>query len=135
MTLVEGLRAYLVATAGVTAVVSTRVRATQADENDTPPYVLLFLVSDPSRYAMSGEAGLAHARVQVDCIGATPKSALDVSEAVNTAMSGYRGAMSSVSVRRCHKIDRSGPDLFGPTDGSQRGRYRVRIDYMIDYHE
>lgn len=135
MTLLEGLRAYLVAQAGVTAVVSTRVRTTQADEADALPYVLLFLVSDVSLYAMAGPAGLVQARVQIDCIGATPKSALDVSEAAHTVLSGYRGDMGTVPVRRCHKVDRGGPELFGPHDGSQVGKYRVRMDYHIDYHE
>jgi len=135
MTPLEGVRAYLVAQAGITALASTRVRTTQADEADALPYILLTMISDGSEYSMAGEVGLARCRVQTDAIAATPLSALDVSEAIRAAMSGYRGAMGGVQVRRCHRQDRAGPDLFGPDDGSQRGKYRVRMDFMIDYRE
>lgn len=135
MTITEAVRAYLVAQAGITALVSTRVRTTQADESDALPYILLTTVSDYSEYSMAGEVGLARSRVQVDCIGGTPLSASNVSEAVRSAMSGYRGLMSSVAVRRCHRIDRTGPEMYGPVDGSQRGKYRVRMDFSIDYRE
>ena len=131
----EGVRAYLVAQSAITALCSTRVRTTQADQSDDLPYILLTTVSDMSVYAMAGEAGLARARQQVDVIARTPLAAIALSEAVRAAMSGYRGAMGTLPVRRCHRIDRSGPDLFGPDDGGQRGKYRVRMDFAIDYHE
>lgn len=135
MTLNEAVRAFLVAQAGVTALCGTRVRTTQADEGDALPYVLLTTVTDSSVYAMAGESGLARGRQQIDIIAASPLAAINLSEAVRAAMSGYRGLMSTLAVRRCHRVDRSGPDLYGPDDGSQRGRYRVRMDFAIDYHE
>lgn len=135
MTPAEGARAHLVADAGVLTLVSTRVRTTQADEADALPYILLFLINDASSYSMAGEVGLARCRLQVDCIGATPLSSLNVSEAVRAALSGFRGSMGTVAVRRCHRIDRSGPELYGPDDATQRGKYRVRMDFEIDYRE
>lgn len=135
MTPVQGIVAKLLATAGVTALVAQRIRTTQADETDTLPYVLLFIVSDGSEYHMAGEAGLARCRLQVDCWGASPLEALDVSEAVRAALSGFRGLAGTVQIRRCHRIDRNGPELFGPVNASQKGKYRVRMDFSIDYHE
>lgn len=135
MTLLEGLRALLVDDGDLTDLTAARIRVTQADESDAMPYVILHQVSDPSLYAMSGEAGLAMSRVQVDCVARSPLGALELSEAVRTALSAYRGAAGDVEIRRCHKLDRSGPDLSGPVDGSQVGKYRVRMDFMINYQE
>lgn len=135
MTPAEGARAHLIANAGVAALVSSRVRVTQADETDSTPYVLLFLITDASEYHMGGEVGLARCRLQIDCIGAAPLQALNVSEAVRACLSGFRGSMGGVQVRRCHRVDRSGPDLYGPDNASQVGKYRVRMDFSIDYRE
>ena len=135
MTPAEGARARLIADAGVSALVSSRVRVTQADEADTVPYVLLSLVTDASAYHMGGEVGLAQCRLQVDCIGGRPLDALDLSEAVRACLSGFRGVMGAVQVRRCHRIDRSGPELYGPDNASQVGKYRVRMDFVLDYRE
>jgi len=133
--LVEGVIAHLRAQSSITDLTGTRIRASQAGEDDDLPYVTLIMVSDPSVYHMGGASGIAQARIQIDCIGSLPLEATNVAEAIRSSISGFRGTMGTVAVRRCHKADRAGPDFFQAQDGKDKGKYRMRMDFMIDYNE
>lgn len=135
MSVLIGLRAYLVAQAGVTALTSERIRATQADDSDTLPYVILREISNNPVYHLLGEAGITQTRVQIDAVGATPESAIAVAAAIRAELSGFRGTMGTLPVRRCHKANSNGPDFSGLDKGAQHGKYRIRTDYMIDFNE
>jgi hypothetical protein len=97
MDILEALHAYLIAQSAITTKVSTRIYQNVAPQNVAKPYLMIEQVSVNTRYSHQGDADLDTARVQISAIGDTLKSANEVSIVVHTALSGYVGAMSSVS--------------------------------------
>lgn len=93
----ESLIGLLLATAGVTAVVSTRVNWNRIEPGAVPPYVILRRISGGRDYKMSGATGLVETRVQIDCHGATYASAKTAARAIEAALSGYKGGSGTTT--------------------------------------
>jgi len=89
------LIAKLLATAGVTALVSTRINWSRRPQGAALPAIVLHRVSGTPDVHHAGASGLVVSRVQVDCWGASYGSAKAVARAVEatiTAQTFTQGA-------------------------------------------
>lgn len=80
------LIAKLLATAGVTALVSTRINWSRRPQGAALPCIVLHRVSGLPDVHHAGASGLVVSRVQVDCWGASYGSAKAVARAVEAAI-------------------------------------------------
>lgn len=80
------LIARLLATAGVTALVSTRINWSRRVQSEALPAIVLHRIDGAPDVHHGGASGLVASRVQVDCWGATYGSAKAVARAVETAI-------------------------------------------------
>lgn len=86
----ESLVALLLATAGITSLVSTRIYWTLKPQGTANPYIVLTRVSGVRDYAYQGPSRLIPSRVQVDCYGLTFASAKNIARAVEARLSGVK---------------------------------------------
>lgn len=87
----EALRTLLRSTAGVSALVGTRVNWGSRPQGSDLPAIVMYLIDDIEEHTQSGRDGLSRARVQINCHGANYMSSLEVARAVRVALDGYRG--------------------------------------------
>lgn len=88
----ESFRALLQGDAGVLAVVpAARINWGERPTREQLPAIVLTLVSGGEGLTLDGPDGLAEARVQVDCYGATFAQARAVADAVRARLHGYSG--------------------------------------------
>jgi hypothetical protein len=92
----HGIIAKLLASGGVTALVSTRVYPGRRPQASALPAIDVASISGAPVYTDQGEAGLATARIEVNCWGATYTSAKQVARAVTAALSAFFGEVGGV---------------------------------------
>jgi hypothetical protein len=80
------LIAKLLATAGITALVSTRINWSRRPQGAALPAIVLHRIDGTPDVHHAGASGLVVSRVQVDCWGASYGSAKAVARAVETAI-------------------------------------------------
>lgn len=124
----EALVTRLLAVAGLTALTATRIYWNLAPQNVAKPYVVLTRVTGIRDMKMSGPSGLVESRVQVDCYGATYASAKGVALQAETALSGYKGTVSTTIFDGCFLVmERHG---YVPDDTPDR-LHRISLDFII----
>lgn len=96
-TLETALTAELLATAGVTAVVGTRIWWQVAVQATTSPYIVLDAVSKRPVHDMGGLTGLTQARVSASCYAPTYADAKAAAAAVAAALDRRRGTIQGVT--------------------------------------
>ena len=130
MVIEEALYAFLAATAGVTALVSTRIYPQVIPQDAVLPAIAYQRISGPRVHSQSGASGLAYPRFQFTCQAATYSAARQVANAVRAALDGYRGTMGGaggVSVGAAFVAN----EIDGYSEES--GEHTVRLDVVI-YH-
>ena len=131
ITIEEGLLYHLQNTAGVAALVSTRVYPNKLPETVTFPAITYQRIDSPRvlTHDTSGATGTARPRFQFDAWGTTYASAKAVTDAIRAALNGYVGAMgtggSTVTVQSSLIQDERFDD-FGDA-----GILRISSDYII----
>jgi hypothetical protein len=128
----ESLIGLLLASAGLTALVSTRVNWNRIEAPALPPYIILRRVSGVRDYRMSGATGLVETRVQVDCFGATYASAKGAARAIEAAISGYKGASSTTTFDGIFLAAER--DLIDDDD-TPADLHGVSLDFMVWHKE
>lgn len=93
----EGLVYKLANTAGITALVSTRVYNLRIPQGATLPCITITRISTPRLHThdTSGSAGTAYPRIQIDAWGVTHSSVKAITNAVRAALEGYKGTITS----------------------------------------
>ena len=91
------IRTRLLATAGVTALVSQRVYGGSRPQGGALPDIVIHRVSGAPVYTDDGNSGLSSARIQVDCYGATYAAAKGVAAAVFDSLSAFVGTSGGVT--------------------------------------
>jgi len=86
----EAIRALLLASSGVTALVGTRVNFGAHPQGQDYPAIVLNTISDIEDHHMNGAGGLSQGRVQVDVYAGTYGAAKVASRAVKTALHFHR---------------------------------------------
>jgi hypothetical protein len=120
----EALRARLLATAGVTALVGQRVTWKIRARGSALPAIVLHLISVREDTTHDGLSGLSESRVQVDCIADTHFAALAVRRAVKAAMGGYRGPDFQAVFVAAQRDDVDTGDVNNPV-------FRTSLDLMV----
>jgi hypothetical protein len=105
------VRARLVATSAVTALVSTRIYTLKLPDTVTYPAIRVQLIDEPQRKHLRGPDGLTRARVQVDVYereAATNAygSLLGIADAVSNALVFEPFTQGTVAVQSAERIDR-----------------------------
>ena len=93
----EAIRTHLLATAGVTALVSQRVYCGARPQGGDLPDIVINRISGAPVYTDDGNSGLSSARIQVDCYGATYAAAKGVAGAVFNSLSDFVGTSGGVT--------------------------------------
>jgi hypothetical protein len=125
----EGLIAYLLADAGVAALVATRVYWLRRPQGGALPSITLQIVSTDREYTQAGREGLVGYLVQIDVWGATFKSMKQVQRAVIAALDSlsttpFQGAF--IESERETAEDQDGPDATTSTTF-----YRASVDVRV----
>lgn len=134
MSIESALRAHLIANAGVTAIVGSRVYMKRAPNSATYPYIVMNKISKrPSRHSTAA-CGLCDHSFQLDCWGETDKATKDLADEIRDGLDHYRGTLGSGSetiyahvVRYINDYD----DFDEPSDGSEVGEYRTIVELRI----
>ena len=130
----EALRSILVADAGVSAQVGTRIywgRRTQSSSD--LPSIVLEKISAPRDYHYTGPSNLIESRVQLDCFGETYASAKTTARAVISALSNYSGTQSGVVVQRITIENER--DYDGQESAANRYLFVTSVDLLIWHDE
>lgn len=123
----EAFRAILLASAGVTALASTRVNYGEHPQGMAGPYIVLTVVDDAEGHTMTGPDGMSQGRVQVDCYAATYGAAKGLARAARVALDGYSGGSFG------------GVFLAATRDGREGGTneadrpFRVSLDFLTHW--
>jgi hypothetical protein len=138
------LREYLTETSGVTALLdnaeavfvgeapwqpgaSAEVRPPAVQK---PPYVVLHGLSDPGHYSLAGAVNIGNPLIQVEAWARRAVDAIALADALDTALSAYRGALSdSVYALGIFRRDRRGPTPTDEQDGGEQSLFSVQSDY------
>lgn len=125
----EALIALLLSSAGVTALVSTRIECGRSSQSTKPPRIVLQRVSGVRDYGMRGATGYVSSRVQIDVYSDTYTATKKISRAVVSALSGYRGGIFQGIF-----IDGE-RDLPAADAGKVTTLFRTSIDIIIHHKE
>lgn len=130
MTLEEALYYHLVNTAGVAALISTRVYPNVIPEDVAQPAAAYQKISGSPILNHGGPSGLETSRIQITCRATTYAVAKSVAKAVKTALDGFTGLMGGVggvTVEYSHIENEQ--DGYNQVSGSST----VRLDVIILY--
>lgn len=131
-TLDEGIIAYMKATAGITALVSTRIYPLVLPEKATLPALVVTRISTPRivSHDTSGATGdLISPRYQFDAWGASQAATKAIADALRAALNGKKGVAGGVTLRAALADDEA------PEYDPETGLYRTRSDYIVWYQE
>lgn len=99
ITIEEGLKAYLAANAGLLALIAGRVYANKIPQGATMPCLTYQRIDSPRIHShdTSGSGGTARPRFQLDCWATTYAASKSISDALRSALNGYKGTMGTVN--------------------------------------
>lgn len=130
MTIEEALYYHLVNTAGVSALISTRLYPNVIPEDVAQPAATYQRISSMPILDHGGPSGMETARIQITCRATTYAVAKSVAKAVKTALDGFSGTMGGVggvTVEYSHVENEQ--DGYNMVSGSST----VRLDVIILY--
>lgn len=125
----SAFRSVLLASAGVTALVSSRVNWGAHPQGDPLPAIVLHTISDAEGLTLKGRDGLSRGRVQVECYATSYKGARDLAAAVRAALSAYRGG----GFRLIEHVD-TRDSREGGTNEAERP-FRISMDFMTHWRQ
>ena len=124
----EAFKDVLTGNATVTALApAARINWGSRPQGSPLPAVVLNVVSDNEGLTLKGRDGLSVGRVQVDCYGATYTQAKQLSRAVRSALSGYRGGSFRLVEHVATRDSRE-----GGTNEADRP-FRVMLDFLTHW--
>ena len=135
MSVLTAIYAHLAADTDVIALTSTRIYPHEAPSSATLPYITFYQISGPHAHHLTAAAGMTEPRIQIDCWADSALGAETLADKVRLAMDGFRGTMSSTTVRMCH-LDDEGMDFFDKAQSAREGGiFRKRLDFLIWHTE
>lgn len=123
------LIARLLATAGLTALVSTRINWSRRPQAEALPAIVLHRIDGGRDYHLTGPSGIIESRVQVDCWAASYGSAKAVARAVETTLSGARFIQGAIRFNTIHVVD----ERDSTFDESGTALFRTSLDLMVHH--
>lgn len=140
MSIEQGLYDYLRSLSGVQSLVADRIYPVLAPQDAVFPRVVYSLITGDRERNLSGVFGYWISRYQIDCYALTYKESKDLSAAILgteaapelDGLTNTTWGSNRVKYVRCEGIQ----DLHEtPSDGRERGIYRVTFDAIITYQE
>lgn len=133
------LRTYLLANAGVSALVDTRIEPDvlpQGYSVGTGGAITYTIINTLHDHNINGLTGIVRSRVEFTAYAATRLAANAIAEAVRASgLVGYVGLLGDIRIESV-MIDSGVQTLEeSPTDGSQEHRYLTVFDYLVAYQE
>lgn len=124
----EALTAFLLADAGLAAVVAKRITWDERQQGASLPAIVLQVISGAPEASDEGRAGIESHRVQIDCWASTSLAAKTAARAVNAALEAVE-MTSGDTVFEAVFLD-------AERDFSERGQggrdlYRRSLDYIF----
>lgn len=126
----EAVRTRLLASSGVTDLVSTRIRCGSLVQGETLPAVIINRVTGAPVYTDDGESGLAQARLEINCWGSTYGSAKTLARAVIAALSAYNGTSGSTTFQNT-LLDSEQDIREGGTMNQPEYLFRTMLDFIV----
>jgi hypothetical protein len=121
----ELLRARLVASTALAALVGARIQWGLREQATALPAITLSKVSGGPLYSDEGEVGLDEHRVQIDCWASTYGDATEVARAVRAQLSGYHvGDFRYISLDASRDMSEGGAN-------QAEYEYRTSMDFII----
>jgi len=139
MLIEEAMRRRLSASAGLVAVVSTRIYPLVAAQTATLPYLVYTRIDGDPDHHMSAESGFATMRMQIDAYAASYTAVKALANLVRLALNGYQGTVTagenSVNIGSIRlENDQDIAPLL--SDGEDVPRYyRVTQDYIVTHSQ
>lgn len=139
MTVIDGVRARLLAQSGVTALVASRIYAQTLPQSPTLPAVRLQVISEDEALHLRGTNGLLRTRVQVDSIAevtsgsdvradATAVDAAVHGDGANSGLCAYTGVSGGIHIESVLPADRR-----EGYDAEELRQYVVSRDYYVTF--
>ena len=130
------VRGYLLSKTPISDLIGQRLYTDELPQRATMPAAVmnkLFTIHD---HALSDFAGLAHARIQIECYADTRLAANALIEAFRASgIVTYKGLFAGVDIRGARVEEGESYKTDPPTDGSDESRYVSVLDFVIDYTE
>ena len=132
----EAIIAYLKATAGITALISTRTYGMTIPQGATLPCLVVQRISTPRTltHDTSGATGdLVSTRFQFDAWAETQSSTKAICDALRAALNGKTGSTGAGAVTVTIRAALANEEA--PTYEPEAELYRTRSEYIIWYQE
>lgn len=129
----EALIAKLLATSSVTALVSQRIQPGRRPQASQLPAIVVNRITGAPVYTDDGEAGLASARVEVDCWATSFASAKLTARAVIGSLSAFFGTVGSLTFQNI-LLDAERDFSEGGANDTQY-LYRTNLDFIVWYEK
>jgi len=133
MIIEQAIKNQLQADAAVLALTVERIHYANAPQDTPKPYVVMYKISDVPTYTHGGKDGKHTARIQLSCYGTTYLSVKNVSAAIDSVLSGFKGTLGGVggmTVQGCFKDG----DMDGDYEDNS-GLFPVHLDFIFHYEE
>lgn len=128
------IRTTLLADAGISAVVGSRIHPNVLPMNTSFPAIMYTVLNTKSDSHLSGTTGIAESMLQLDAYGQDYSELLSLMELVRLELQSIRGTYDSVFINMVD-LDSSYDGFDRPEDGSDLGLYRVIHTYNVYYQE
>lgn len=117
MDVYDALVARLKATAAVTDLVGQRIFPDEVPQGKLFPAVFYMTVSDTKDHFITEMSSLESPNIQLTTYADTKDGAAAVAEAIKTAINGYQGTLSGISIQ-CIKLINELPSMYKSADGT-----------------
>ena len=135
MAIAQDVRTYLLTKSAVTTLVGTRIFPSFIPQsNTTYPCIVYNLINQLPAHMLSGGAGYAETRVQLDVYATTLLVAESLAEVLRDELQGYKGTMGSSTVSSVVYKNMVG-FYEPPQDQSDTGLFRYACDYWIRHNQ
>lgn len=136
--ILPALREFLLDDAAVAAILGDAdegVYEAMVPQKRPRPYVVLHLIGGPRAYHHGGPSAVVRYQVQIESWADTRAVAVALAAAVEDALSGFSGALTSTVWVQCSVImDERGPLASDLQDGGQDPAFSVQTDYGVTAH-
>lgn len=133
-----GLRAKLIGTTAVAAILGTRVYPDRLPQGCTLPAAVYYLISGTEEGSLTGVVGLVHARIQVDAYATTRLAANALADLIRSTLadaSGSRGTWGTVGVSGCSVAGSVRYDTQPLANGSDDPQYLTSRDFLVSFQD
>jgi hypothetical protein len=124
------LISYILADAGVGALVDDRVHGVVRPQGSALPAVTLTRISGGPEYADDGDAGIGMTRMQIDCWSETYTGAKQLQAAVFDRLSAVRDVTQGATTFIYITLE-DARDLQETGSGQSEYLHRVSLDFMV----